>query len=305
MRKKTVTVAGLYGMSALFAVDSLPDTGETVNGHELLFETGGKGFNQAVSALRMGAQVRFMTAVGDDIYGVQAEKDFQKMGLSDYACIRKDGFKTAFAAVCVDQKGDNTVIVHRGACDRVTAEDIRKMEDGIADSSVILLQLEMPLAAVTEALKIAKRHDVYTILNPAPAERLSKQVLETVDLLTPNWGEALQITGLNGLKTGQAGIVAKRLQKMGCRNVVITLGGDGAYMLDENGDEAMMAAHSVTCVDSAGAGDTFNGAVAAGISRGKSLQDSLRYAMAAAAISVGRRGVVAAIPTLAEVECML
>lgn len=305
MDRNMVTVIGLYGMSALFTVDTLPMAGETVQGCGLQFEGGGKGFNQAVSALRMGAQVRFVTAVGDDIYGSQVQAELRDTGFADGVCILKENTQTAFASVCVDRNGENIVIVYRGACDELSVEDIRALEPGVASSAVLLLQLEMPLGAVMEALDIAKKNGVYTILNPAPAAQLSRELLRQVDLITPNWGEALQITGLSGLQPGQAGLVAARLAEMGCKNVVITLGGDGAYVLDAQGNRAMLPAHKVVCVDSAGAGDTFNGAVAAGIGAGKSLADSVRYAMAAAALSVSRRMVVAAIPTLEEVEAFI
>lgn len=299
---KRIAVIGLYGMSALFHLARLPDTGETVRSNGLIFEPGGKGYNQAISALRAGADVFFATALGDDIYGRDAESVFKQAGLSHHHCFFVQNAATAFAAVAGDDDGHNIVIVEQGACARFTSAMIDALEQEISHCGILILQCEMPEETVRRALELGKSHGLYTILNPAPARKLSPDLLALVDLLTPNWGEAVSIAGVDGEpeRVGQA------LHDMGCGNVIITMGERGAYVWAESGGEHyLQAAYPVACVDSTGAGDNFNGALAARLALGETLKSSVRYAVASSALSVTARGVVGAIPTRKMVEAFL
>ena len=293
-----VIVVGLYGMSALFQVECLPREGETVLAGELVFEPGGKGYNQAVAAGRMGAEVFFATAVGRDFYGACAEQEMERDGIRRrQISTRERG--TAFAAVFTDGRGDNSVVVHPGACTQLNRGWARELEREIAQADVLLTQLEFPLEVVEEVLKIARHHSTYTILNPAPACDLPRGILELTDLLTPNWGEALNLSG--GKEFQDPGEVCQKLQKDGAGHIVVTLGDRGAFLAEQGGSSHHQTPYLVDCVNSAGAGGTFNGALAARIARGDCLRGAVRLASAASALAVSRAGVVAAIPGEGEV----
>ena len=302
--KASVMVIGLYGQSALYAMDHLPKPGESVLSSALQFEGGGKGYNQALCVQRMGRDTTFVTAVGDDAFGACATEEMKRDGIFDPHAILIPGKNTAFASVLVDSHGENVVIVDRGACLAVTAEMINALEDKIAAADVLLLQCELPVETLEAATALAEKHGVYTILNPAPARKLPEEVLKRVDLITPNWTEAHQLCGFSTEESHTPEELAVCLQKQGCSSVVITMGGDGAFVCTEEG-RWHQPAFAVHAVDTTGAGDTFNGALAAKISEGCKLDEAIRFAAAASAISVSRRGVLQAIPTISEVENFL
>jgi ribokinase len=296
---RRIAVVGLYGMSALFRLDHLPAVGETVDSRGLHFEGGGKGYNQALGALRQGADVFFATAVGEDAYGRQAPQVFQDDGLRRFACLGCAGTATAFAAVASDREGNNIVLVEQGACGQVKPDQIDQLEPELQACGILLVQNEMPVPAVRRCLELGKKHGLYTILNPAPAGGLDGEVLALADVVTPNLGEARALTGM---PDAQAGQLCQALRDMGCTNVIITLGEVGAYVAPWGKAGYVQPAFPVECVDSTGAGDNFNGALAACLARDMSLAEAVRFAAASSALSVTRRGVLQAIPTRTQVE---
>ena len=298
-----VVVAGLYGMSALFQVRRFPKEGETVSAVGLIYEPGGKGYNQAVAAKRAGVEVYFATAVGRDFYGEQAAGSMKRDGLERFGLFSDERWTTAFAAVITDEEGENEVIVHSGACSAIGEEFANAIEEEIAEANVLLLQLEVPLAVTARLLKAAKAAGTYTILNPAPACSLPREILQNVNLLTPNCGEARMIAG--AAKGAPVTEISQRLQELGCGDLVITMGSQGAFLRERTGVCSHQKPFPVQSVNSAGAGDTFNGALAARIAEGIGLRESVRYAAAASALAVSRDGVVAAIPKKWEVEQFL
>lgn len=297
--EQRLAVVGLYGMSALFRLDSLPQPGQTVRSRGLIFEQGGKGYNQAIGALRAGARVFYAAAVGDDAYGKDAPDVFRQDGLTDFACLTVAGQPTAFAAVVSDAQGENEVIVEQGANACWTSEMADSLEEEIAKCSAILLQCEMPDEPLLRFLTIARRHGLYTVLNPAPARLLPDALLSLCDLVTPNWGEAQTITGLPGAPVED---VAQALLRSGCGAGVITLGSRGVYAQKAGQPGFYRPAFSVSAVDTTGAGDNFNGALCARLLAGDEFMVAVRYACASSALSVTRRGVIAAIPTREEVK---
>lgn len=302
MRSKQIAVIGLYGMSALFRLERLPAEGETVGSVGLCFEGGGKGYNQALGALRAGGEVFFATAVGEDAYGRQAEEVFRADGLRRFTCLRNAQAATAFAAVASDAAGRNIVIVEQGACAQVTPAQIDSLEAELAQCAVLLVQCEMPGNAVRRALELGRRHGLRTICNPAPAVSLPEGTLALADVVTPNLGEA---RALAGLPQGEPEALCRRLRELGCRDIIITLGGKGAYVSPAGAAGYLQPPFPVHCVDSTGAGDNFNGALAARLAEGASLGEAVRYAAASSALSVTRRGVLQAIPTHSQVEAFL
>ena len=302
--KESVLVIGLYGQSVFHTVSRLPLPGESILSRNTLFEPGGKGYNQALSACRMGCSTIFVTAVGSDLWGANAGQCFAESGFSQYRAMNIPGHSTAFASILAADDGENEVIVSQGACAHVTEEMIASLEDLFSQAAVVLLQCELPLEALRAAVLLAKRHHAYTILNPAPARELPPSVFEAVDLLTPNWTEAHQLCGLSLQETHSPSELAKRLLDKGSKAVILTMGHRGAFLRHGN-QELFQPAFPVQAVDSTGAGDTFNGAIACEIARGVPLEQALRMASAASALCVSRSGVLQAIPTREEAEAFL
>ncbi len=294
-------VAGLYGMSALFHVRELPTAGETVTSSGMIFEGGGKGYNQAISALRMGASVFFVTAVGEDVFGKDAENVFRNDGLRSWKLIQKPATPTAFAAVCTDSHSENIVIVEQGAMQKLTEKDVKALSSEMARCKMLLIQLETAPEINECLIKLASQYGVAVMLNPAPAREDSRHLLRMVDLATPNYGEALTLCGYDASERVDPERLCREIRQMGCKNVIITLGKEGCCALDEQGIFYLQSAFNVDAVDTVGAGDTFNGALAASLLKGYDLKQSVRIATAASAISVTRRGAVAGIPGKTEV----
>lgn len=300
----SILVIGLYGQSAFHGVKRLPQPGESVLSKRVQFEPGGKGYNQALCACRMGCETMFATAVGEDLWGDQAEEIFRSDGFLRYRALRLPGTGTAFASVLAAEDGENVVVVNQGACGAVTGGMIETLEDLICRASVLLVQCELPVEALDTATALARRHGVYVMLNPAPAKPLPGEILQRVDLLTPNWTEAHQLCGRPVRADTDPAALAEALADLGSGAVVITMGSRGA-LLWEQGRTHYQEAFPVTAVDTTGAGDTFNGALAAELARGISVREALPFAAAASALCVGRSGVLNAIPTRARTEAFL
>lgn len=298
-------VVGLYGMSALFHVPELPVPGETVTGDGLVFEGGGKGYNQAVSASRMGASTLFVTAVGEDVYGKEAEGVFRRDGLKDWRLISKADVPTAFAAVCTDSRGENMVIVNRGALGELGRSDVEVLKREFLRCKMLLLQMELSPKINECLMDMALQYGIFVILNPAPARKECGHLLRKADLVTPNYGEALTLCGYPVSGQVAPEQLCRELRQMGSKNVIITLGRKGCCAMDEQGIYYTQSAYEVKAVDTVGAGDTFNGALAAALLEGHDLKTCIRIAAAASAISVTRRGAVAGIPGRAEVMSFL
>lgn len=270
-----VAVIGLVGQSVFLPVKELGKAGETVIADAIHTEPGGKGFNQAVAAARYGADVAFLAAVGDDAYAgsIQSFLDGEKIGA--YLCRKND--KTAFAAIVTDAAGNNCVTEYMGV--RLTEEDVASFGAEIVSADILLLTNETPEEVNIAAARIAAANGVRVILNPAPQQTLSEEMLSLADWLTPNEHESV---GLEGRQ-----------------NVIETLGSRGCR-LRATGE--VVPAFSVKAVDTTGAGDTFNGVLAAALAQGASLSRAVRAANAAAGLSVTRRGAVGSIPSRAETE---
>lgn len=292
-----VVVAGLYGMSLLLHVQRFPAPGETVAGEMLALEGGGKGFNQAISVARNGARTTFFSAVGEDEFGRCVEEECKRYGMS-YMGITMQGANTATAAVLSDEKGESRVIVAQGACGQVDAQslDLSRLPNG----GILLLQNELPEEVNLLFAKTMKERGGMVIYNPAPVRELDKKLLRIVDYLVPNWGEALALAGMD--QNASPDRVAKALQKLGVQNILITLGDKGVLVAAEDEEPVQLDALPVQAVDTTGAGDTFCGALAAGLAKGKTLLEAVVFANGAAALSVTRKGVSVAIPTKSEVE---
>ena len=302
MKKPKIGVIGLGGQSAFLACDHFPAPGETVSCRELFFEPGGKGYNQAVACARMGVETVFVGAIGRDDNGKACRDDLLRQGV--IPCLIEKEIPTAFAAIMTDSSGENTVSVFPGAAKALTPEDLysNQVISALEDCTCLLLQNELSADCLLETCKIGQKLKIPVILNPAPAENVPAEAIKNSALITPNYGEAKLLTGFGEQEQPTGEALAERLKGQGVFSAVITMGGQGALVMERGNIQSIPAFSCGQAVDTTGAGDTFNGFLTAALSIGKSLTDAAKIAAVAAGISVTRHGAAGSIPTKAEVE---
>lgn len=300
-----IFVLGSFVVDLAFRCAGLPEEGETIRSNAFAMGPGGKGTNQAIAAQRSGGRVTLLTAVGTDHLAKVAEDVLEQEGIGTRYLQRFGNASTGAAFIHVDSlTGQNRIIVYTGANESLTPEDVRMAENEIRQSRVFLTQLEQPLRTAAAGLAIARSHGVTTILNPAPALPLDADLLELCDLVTPNETEAASITGIPTATDEGVRAAAAHLRRMGARNVVITLGARGAYISgEEEGYVESFAPPAV--VDTAGAGDAFNGAMAVALANGRSLHEAVRDGCAAGALCVSAAGTAPAMPHATAVAALL
>jgi ribokinase len=301
-----VLVIGSSNLDFSVTVPRLPRPGETISGGQLGMSAGGKGANQAVAARRLGAEVRFLTLLGKDPMGDRVHATLTSAGLPPGGLLRTEDAPTGVALIAVDADGRNQIAVAPGANHGLTPERVAEHADAVAWADVILLQLETPIETVRWALGEARRVGRRTVLNPAPARvlPLPADVLPLIDYLTPNETEAALLTGADVEGREGAEAAARRLVGMGAGAAIVTLGGQGAVLGRATGC-IHVPGFAVSAIDTVGAGDTFNGALATLLAAGAAIEDALVVANAAGALACTRRGAVEAIPARAEVESLL
>jgi ribokinase len=297
-------VIGSANMDFTMALPRMPRSGETVSGGTLLVNQGGKGANQAVAARRLGGEVRLIGAVGEDSSGAAIRAGLHALGIDVDGLMTVPDTATGTALILVDTEGQNLIGVAPGANHRLTVDMIRPREAAIAWAEVLLCQLETPLPVVRWALLTARRHGVTTILNPAPVQALTDEVLALADYLTPNEIEAGLLAGKEVGDLESARHAAERLLARGAGHVIITLGAQGALACDET-STLHFPAFPVTVVDTTAAGDAFNGALAVGLAAGGSLDQAVPLAAAAAALTCTKRGAQDSLPDRTDVEHFL
>ncbi len=301
-----VLVVGSINTDLVARAPHLPRPGETIGGHELLQVAGGKGANQAVAAARIGARVAMIGCVGTDANGAQRLKDLEAEGI-DCSGVEVDPDKpTGVAIVTVSDDGQNTIVVVAGSNGELTPAVVQRHEAAVRASDVVVCQLETPWDSVYATLQLARRLGKITVLNPAPATGpLPAEWLPLVDYLVPNEVETAILAGLPVESQSGARRAAMELQRAGARNVIVTLGSQGAYLLLEGGGEGThFPAPQVQAVDTTAAGDTFIGVFASQLAARQPLEAAIGLAQRAAAISVTRAGAQPSIPTRAEVDGM-
>jgi ribokinase len=299
----TVYVLGSLNIDLVSTVERMPNPGETVSGTSFKTYIGGKGLNQAVGCSRAGAKVIMLGAVGDDGYGKELIEALAADNISDKYISHKNG-ASGVAVIETDATGQNRIVVIPGANGQLTSADISEEVFKDSTAKYLIAQLETPIMTVVDAFKRAKEVGLTTALNPAPAQKLSLELLSYLDLITPNQFEAELLTGIkvtdhqSAIKAGQA------LLAQGVKQVIVTLGEDGAMFVshDENFHQP---AFTVTVVDTTGAGDTFCGGLIAKLSEGMNMKDAIRYATAAAGLSTTKAGAVPSIPRSIEVAQLL
>jgi ribokinase len=304
MTKKKIVVLGSFNMDMIVVSDCLPKPGETVLGGKFTTAAGGKGANQAVGAARAGGDVTFIARVGTDSFGDQALAGLIEDRINVDHIVRDRTSASGVALILVSKKGENCIAVAGGANSRLSWADVKRASNVIAQASVLITQLETPLATVRAAIAFAAKKGVPVILNPAPAQALPDSLLKNVSILTPNETEAELLTGIKVTGPDAARKAGRILLKRGVATAILTLGSQGAWIATRD-CEQHVAGFKVKAVDTTAAGDTFNGALAVALAEGKSLLEAVRFANAAAALSVMKRGAQPSVPRRTKIDALL
>jgi ribokinase len=295
-----VLVVGSANVDYTIALARLPRPGETVTGGTLLVSHGGKGANQALAARRLGAEVRLIACVGEDVAGREIRDALAAEGVDVTGVVSTTEAATGTALIVVDAEGRNQIAVAPGANRVLDVELLARRRADFAWAEILLCQLETPMATVKWSLEEGRRRGVTTILNPAPVPDTSIDFWPFVDYLTPNDGEAARLSGVPVNDRASAAEAARVLRGYGVGAVVVTLGPDGAACVTAR--ESLHApAFEVRVVDTTAAGDTFNAALAVSLVERASLADALRFANAAGALACTRRGAQPSLPRRDEV----
>ncbi|WP_213134413.1 ribokinase [Citrobacter sp. FP75] len=299
-----LVVLGSINADHILNLNSFPTPGETVTGSQYQVAFGGKGANQAVAAGRSGANISFIACTGDDDIGESVRKQLasDRIDITPISVI--SGEATGVALIFVNAEGENVIAIHAGANAALSPALVEAQRDRIAQASALLMQLESPIESVLAAAKIARQHNTTVALNPAPARELSDELLSLVDIITPNETEAEKLTGIRVENDEDAAKAAQALHAKGIHTVLITLGSRGVWA-SVNGDGHRVPGFKVDAVDTIAAGDTFNGALITALLEETPLPEAIRFAHAAAAIAVTRKGAQPSVPWREEIEAFL
>ncbi len=296
-----LVVLGSINADHILNLESFPTPGETVTGNQYQVAFGGKGANQAVAAGRSGAQIAFIACTGDDDTGERVRKQLASDNIDIAPVSVVAGESTGVALIFVNAEGENVIGIHAGANAALTTERVEAQRDIIASADALLMQLESPVESVLAAAKIAHENHTTVVLNPAPARVLSDELLALVDIITPNETEAEKLTGIRVENDDDAARAALALHDKGIGTVIITLGSRGVWA-SVNGEGRRVPGFKVKAIDTIAAGDTFNGALVTSLLEGKRMDDAIRFAHAAAAIAVTRKGAQPSVPWRKEID---
>lgn len=295
-----IIVVGSMNMDMVVKTTHIPQPGETVLGGSFLMNPGGKGANQAVAVARLGGAVSFIGKMGDDIFGRQSTQLFDEEGVDTRGVLSDDSSPSGIALITVDKHGENSIVVAPGANARLEPDDVEEAMKNYPDSTILLIQLEIPMRTVEHTARFARESGMQVILNPAPANDSVSAMFHLIDVITPNINEAEMLSGVRIDNISDARNAAERIHRQGVTHVIITLGSQGAAVL-ESGAFYHIPAPQVETVDTTAAGDVFNGALAVALSEGKTLKDAVTFACRAASIAVTRMGAQSSIPFRNEV----
>ena len=306
---KSISILGIYVADLAFFGKSIPVAGETVLGERYVIGPGGKGSNQAVAAAKAGSKTYFISKIGDDQFGSMAKKIYEEAGVDYSKVIISSEYSTGAAGILVDQQsGKNAINVVPGAAGALTKDDINQAADVIKNSQVFLTQLEAPKEVVFHALEIAKENNVITVLNPAPAAPIDKEIFPLIDYFTPNETEASFYVNHKVEDEEDAKKASDKLLQLGIKNIIITLGEKGAFFA--NGTESFhvpVVNLNNRVVDTTGAGDAFNGGFAVALTENEKLniKDAIKFASATAGLSTTKIGTANSMPSRDEIDKLL
>ena len=297
-----VVILGVFVADTAYRASRMPKMGETILGNSFVLGPGGKGSNQAVAAGNLGADVTIITRLADDDFGKMAKQTWQNANVKGSIKYSTNSYTGAAFIFIDDKTGDNAIIIAPGAASEISLSDIHDNSEIISSTDVFLTQLEQPIEVAQEGLKVAKENNKITILNPAPAARLPKEIFGLCDFITPNETETEALTGLPVRNEKEAENAAKVLNDLGVKTPIITMGEQGAFLYEHG---LVPAFNAGKVVETTGAGDAFNGGFAVALSEGKSALEAVKFGCATASISVTRAGTAPSMPARDEVEEIL
>ena len=297
-----VLVLGVFVADTAYRASRMPKMGETILGNSFVLGPGGKGSNQAVAAGNLGADVTIITRLADDDFGKMAKQTWQNANVKGAIKYSTSSYTGAAFIFIDDKTGDNAIIIAPGAASEISLNDIHDNSEIISSTDVFLTQLEQPIEVAQEGLKVAKENNKITILNPAPAARLPKEIFGLCDFITPNETETEALTGLPVRNEKEAENAAKVLNDLGVKTPIITMGEQGAFLYEHG---LVPAFNAGKVVETTGAGDAFNGGFSVALSEGKSALEAVKFGCATASISVTRAGTAPSMPARDEVEEIL
>ena len=297
-----ISVLGIFVADISFSGPKIPAVGETILGNKYKVGPGGKGCNQAVAIARLGGKVNFISKIGKDAYGKLALETLKKNNINTENIIQDEKLQTGVAGILVDkQSGKNAINVIVGAPNSLKISEMNSQINLIKSSKIFLTQLEIPKDVTLHCLKTAKENGCLTILNPAPASEISKEFYNYIDYFTPNETEAEFYTGIKITNEKEAKQAADKLINLGIKKIIITLGEKGLFYSDGQ-EEIHLKASSVKAIDTTGAGDAFNGALAFSLSKGKPIKACLELANKAAGLSTTKLGAGDAMPFIKDIS---
>lgn len=299
---KKIIVVGSSNVDLTVRVRRLPLPGETIRGATLLRTNGGKGANQAVAAARLGADVVFITCLGNDASGGMLSAQFAADGI-DTSCIKLSATPTGTALIFVDDNAENCIAVAPGSNNDLLPADIDAARSTMEGASYLLVQLVIPMPTVVRSVELAHSLGIKTIMNPAPMNPVPEDLFSRIWLITPNQTEAEQLTGVHVESEDDAARAAEVLFAKGVKNVIVTMGSKGSLVCTPEGRE-FVPSRKVKAIDTTGAGDVYNGALVAALSQGKSLIEAARIATLASSIAVTRMGAQTSAPYANEIESL-
>lgn len=299
-----ITVVGSFSMDLTVTMSQFPKEGQTIIGKKMLKNPGGKGANQCIAAARLGGDVEMIGMVGNDENGRIIKDLFTLEGVNIDHVLTTDKEPTTIALIEIDDTAQNKIVVVPAANFVYSVEDLHAVKDVIANTEMVVAQLEMRLDVMEELAELCRQYNVPMILNPAPAVPLSDELLSKVTYLTPNETELSVITNHPVSTLDEIKEAAQMLLDRGVKHVVATLGDKGALMADASGME-VVPGYSVKATDTVAAGDSFNGALAKALVDGKTLKEAIALANAVGAITVTRHGAIPSLPTKEEVETFI
>ncbi len=303
-RPVSVAVVGTFAVGITLRTQRIPVLGETVHGEGLAIGYGGKGSNQAVACARLGATVELMTCLGEDAFGAWALDLYRKEGVGSRWIGKSARYPTGVGAILVTPDGRNAIVVDIGANREMDGAFVESRSAILDSVSVLLTVTEAPVAAVAKAVELAHARGKMVVLNPAPAVPLPEGLLAKVDALTPNGSELATLTGMPAGTVDQASSAARDLLRQGARNVVVTLGEDGALVCRAEGS-AHVRASRVSVVDTTGAGDAFAAGLAVALGEGRSLEEAAAFAVCCGSLACTVAEVVPSLPGREQVERMM
>ena len=305
MSNKDIVILGVFVADTAYRASRQPKIGETIIGNEFSLGPGGKGSNQAAAAALAGGNVHFISRLGKDDFANMAISLWEKSGITPHVTQHSDSYTGAAYIFIENKSGNNAIIVSPGAAANINEDDIMANKELIQGSRVFMTQLEQSLDAAGTALYFAKEGGAITILNPAPAQPLGENILKLCDFVTPNEIEAEQITGIPVKSINDAETAAGKLIEKGASAAVITLGEQGALFKDNNQIIHQPSYQVGPVVETTGAGDAFNGGLAVALAEEMPIDKALRFACAAASISVTRQGTAPSMPDRHEIDTLL